>query len=117
MKRSRPAKSREELDASREERFHREDKRRRYRKDLHSNLKQAAHTYKDFSGKKFQATEQLMPMAARRHVEVGTESTDDEWMTFELHRAKLDAAADVLEANIHDLLEPLDTTSLLYVLF
>jgi hypothetical protein len=113
VKRSRPAKSREELDASREERFYREDKRRRYRKELHSNLKQAAHTYKDFSGKKFQATEQLMPMAARRHVEVGTESTDDEWMTFELHRAKLDAAADVLEANIHDLLEPLDTTSLL----
>jgi hypothetical protein len=113
MKRSRPAKSREELEASRDERFYREEQRRRYRKGLHSNLKQAASTYKDFSGKKHQATEQLMPMAARRHVEVGTDSTDDEWMSFELHRAKLDAAADVLEANMHELLEPLDTARLL----
>jgi hypothetical protein len=113
VKRSRPAKSREEIEVSREERYYREEQRKRYRRDLHSNLKQAASTYKDFSGKKHQATEQLMPMAARRHVEVGTDSTDDEWMSFELHRAKLDAAADVLEANIHELLEPLDTTRLL----
>jgi Ca2+-binding EF-hand superfamily protein len=105
--------SREELDAAREERLYREEQKRRYKKDLHSGMKQAATTYKNFSGKKHQATENLMPMAARRHVEVGTESTDDEWMSFELHRAKLDAAADVLEANIHDLLEPLDTTRLL----
>jgi hypothetical protein len=113
VKRSRPAKSREELENAREERYYREEQKRRYRKGLHSNLKHAATTYKDFSGRKHQATEQLMPMAARRHVEVGTDSTDDEWMSFELHRAKLDAAADVLEANIHDLLEPLDTTRLL----
>ena len=79
MKRSRPAKSREELDASREERFYRKEMRRRYRRDLHSNLKQAAQTYTDFSGRKHQATKQIMPMAARRHVEVGTDSTDDEW--------------------------------------
>jgi hypothetical protein len=113
VKRSRPMRSREELDAAREERLYREEQKRRYKKDLHSGMKQAATTYKNFSGKKHQATENLMPMAARRHVEVGTESTDDEWMSFELHRAKLDAAADVLEANIHDLLEPLDTTRLL----
>jgi len=113
VKRSRPAKSREELDASREERFYRKEQRRRYRRDLHSNLKQAAQTYTDFSGRKHQATKQIMPMAGRRHVEVGTDSTDDEWMSFELHRAKLDAAADVLEANITELLQPLDTTRLL----
>ena len=81
VKRSRPAKSREELDASREERFYRKEQRRRYRRDLHSNLKQAAQTYTDFSGRKHQATKQIMPMAARRHVEVGTDSTDDEWMS------------------------------------
>lgn len=100
-------------EALRQARLAREDETKRYRSKLHPGLRHAANAYKDLSGKKLQGCERILPMSAKRVVDVGTGEDDAEFISFERHRAKLHVAAEDLDRSISALLEPLDTKDML----
>lgn len=100
-------------EALRQARLAREEDTKRYRSRLHPGLRHAANAYKDLSGKKLQGCERILPMSAKRCVDVGTGEDDREFISFERHRAKLHVAAEDLDRSIASLLEPFDTKDML----
>jgi hypothetical protein len=88
------------------------DRADEYRKGLHPMVKEAAGTYKVMSGQKHAPTTMLLPMAARRYVEVGTDEDQPEFKAYERHRAKLDLVASSIDSLTQSLCSPLDVKAM-----